>query len=149
MKSIIVYSSKHHMNTEKIAIAMAGELGAELRRVTDAGPEDVAGRDLVGFGSGINGFDVHPEMTEFARNLPEGAVRRAFVFSTCASRRDWTGKLRAILAAKDVEVAGEFHCAGLWTPGPVKVRAGHPDAADLEAARAFARGLAVGSTRQP
>jgi flavodoxin len=142
VRTVIVYSSKHHMNTEKVAVAMAGELGAELRRVTEVRPEELSGYDLVGFGSGINAFDVHPEMTELARALPDGAVRRAFVFSTCASRRDWTGKLRKVLADKGVEVLGEFHCAGLWTPGRLRVRAGHPDAADLEAARNFARGLA-------
>lgn len=141
MKSIIVYSSKHHMNTEKVAVAMAAVLGAELRRVADVRPGELRDYDLVGFGSGINGFDVHPEITALARDLPEGAVKRAFVFSTCASRRDWTGRLRQVLADKGITVAGEFHCAGLWTPGPVSVRKGHPDEADLEAARVFARGL--------
>jgi len=142
MRTVIVYSSKHHLNTEKVAAAMAGELDAVLHRVADVSPEQLRGFDLVGFGSGINGFDVHPEMTAFARALPAGAVRRAFVFSTCASRRDWTGKLRKVLAEKGVEVQGEFHCAGLWTPGRLRVRDGHPDAADIEAARAFARSLA-------
>jgi len=141
MRMLIVYSSKHHMNTEKVAAAIGAELGAEVRKVADVRPEDLQGWDLVGFGSGINGFDVHPEMTALAQTLPEGSVRRAFVFSTCASRRDCTGKFRKLLAGKGVDLAGEFHCAGLWTPGPVAIRRGHPDAADLEAARAFARGL--------
>jgi flavodoxin len=142
MRTVIVYSSKHHLNTEKVAVEMAEELGAELRRVTEVRPEELRGYDLVGFGSGINGFAVHPEMAAFARALPAGAVCRAFVFSTCASRRDWTAKFRAQLAEKGIDVLGEFHCAGLWTPGRLRVRAGHPDAADLAAARAFARGLA-------
>jgi flavodoxin len=146
VKTIIVYSSKHHQNTEKIAVEIAGELAAELRRVAEVKPEDIHGYDLVGFGSGINGFDVHPEITAFVKALPAGAVRRAFVFSTCASRRDWTAKLRQALAEKGVEVAGEFHCAGLWTPGPVAVRKGHPDAADLAAAHAFAHSLAQGES---
>ena len=33
-------------------------------------PEDIDGFDLVGFGSGINGFDFHPGMKSFASSLP-------------------------------------------------------------------------------
>jgi hypothetical protein len=62
MKSVVVYSSKHHMNTEKVAQAIAGELKTDARKATDVKPTDLAGYELIGFGSGINGFDVHPEM---------------------------------------------------------------------------------------
>jgi hypothetical protein len=31
MKVLIIYSSKHHMNTEKVALAMGAELGACAR----------------------------------------------------------------------------------------------------------------------
>jgi flavodoxin len=141
VKTIIVYSSKHHQNTEKIAVEIAGELAAELRRVAEVKPEDIHGYDLVGFGSGINGFDVHPELTAFVAALSDRAGQKAFVFSTCASAKDWTGKFRERLATRGFNVVGEFHCGGLWTPGPIKVRNGHPDAVDLEAARLFARSL--------
>jgi flavodoxin len=141
VKPIIIYSSKHHMNTEKVAKAMAAELGADAKPLAEAKPEDLDGRELVGFGSGINGFNVHPELTAMAEGLGDRKGQKAFVFTTCASRKDWTGKFRELLAAKGFSVVGEFHCAGLWTPGLLKVRAGHPDEADLEAARAFARGL--------
>jgi len=43
--------------------------------------------------------------------------------------------------AKGFTVLDEFYCAGLWTPGLVQVRKGHPSAEDLDAARAFARKL--------
>jgi flavodoxin len=142
MKTLIVYSSKHHLNTEKIALAMGAELGAEVKKLSEARPQDLEGCDLVGLGSGINGFDVHRELAAFVAGLGERKGQKAFVFSTCASAKDWTGKFRAQLAAKGFELAGEFHCPGLWTPLFFKVRRGHPDAADVESARAFARGLA-------
>jgi flavodoxin len=141
MKSIVVYSSKHHMNTEKVAQAIAGELKAEARKVTDVKPADLDGYELIGFGSGINGFDVHPEMHALVDGLGEAKGCRAFLFSTCASRKVWTAKLRQKLVARGFNVVGEFCCAGLWTPGPVKVRSGHPSAEDIENARAFARNL--------
>jgi len=141
MKTIVVYSSKHHMNTEKVAQVIAGELKAEARKVSDVKPQDLDGFDLVGFGSGINGFDVHPEMHALVDGLGESKGRKAFLFSTCASRKVWTGRLREKLVAKGSSVLDEFCCAGLWTPGLVQVRKGHPSAEDLDAARAFARNL--------
>ena len=141
MKTIVVYSSKHHMNTEKVAQAIVGELKAEARNVTDVKPADLDGFDLVGFGSGINAFDVHPEMHALVDGLGDRKGRKAFLFSTCASRKVWTGKLREKLVAKGFSVVDEFFCAGLWTPGLIQVRKGHPSAEDLDAARAFARKL--------
>jgi len=140
-KTIIVYSSKHHMNTEKVAQAIAGELKADIRKVTEVKPGDLTGYELIGFGSGINGFDVHPEMHALADGLGEARGCKAFLFTTCASRKPWTAKLREKLAAKGYNIIGEFCCAGLWTPGVVQVRKGHPNAEDLENARTFARNL--------
>ena len=141
MKTIVVYSSKHRMNTEKVAQAIAGELKVEARRVTEVKPADLDGFELIGFGSGINAFDVHPEMHAPVDGLGEAKGRKAFLFSTCASRKVWTGKLREKLGAKGFSLVDEFCCAGLWTPGLVQVRKGHPSAEDLDAARAFARKL--------
>jgi flavodoxin len=141
VKTILVYSSKHHMNTEKVAQAIAAELKVEACKVTDVMPADLDGFDLVGFGSGINAFDVHPEMHALVDGLGEAKGRKVFLFSTCASRKVWTGKLRGKLVAKGFSVVDEFCCPGLWTPGLLKVRNGHPSAEDLDAARTFARKL--------
>ena len=141
MRTLIVYSSKHHMNTEKVAKVIGAELGADIRKLADTTPESLEGFDLVGFGSGINGFNVHPELQTLVTDMPDRTGQQAFVFTTCASRRDWTGRFRKQLADKGFTIVGEFHCAGLWSPGPFRIRRGHPDAADLESARKFARGL--------
>jgi len=129
------------MNTREIAAAIGSELGADVRKLSEIRPEDLDGFDLVGFGSGINGFDVHPEITALVAGLAERKGQKAFVFSTCASNKDCTTKFRTLLAAKGFSVVGEFHCPGLWTPLFFKVRRGHPDAADIENARAFAGSL--------
>jgi flavodoxin len=141
MKTLVIYSSKHHMNTEKIALAIGEELGAEVKKLADVKPQDLDAFELVGFGSGINGFNVHPKLTAFVAGLSEQKGQKAFVFSTCASGKDWTEKLQMLLAEKGFSVLGEFHCPGLWTPLFFKIRRGHPDAVDVENARAFARSL--------
>ena len=141
MKTLIVYISKHHMNTEKAAIAIGAELGAEVRKLTDVQPSDLERFDLIGFGSGINGFDVHAELSSFVKDLAERHGQKAFVFTTCASNKDWTVKFRSLLARKGFTVAGEFHSPGLWTPLFFRLRNGHPDATDIKSARAFAKSL--------
>jgi len=53
MKTLIVYTSVHHQNTEKVAKVMAEELKADLTPTTDAKPDTLMTGDLIGFGSGI------------------------------------------------------------------------------------------------
>ncbi len=53
MKSLIVYASIHHQNTEKVATVIAAELEANLLSVFQAHPDALATYDLIGFGSGI------------------------------------------------------------------------------------------------
>jgi len=118
---------------------MGEEAGAEVRKVADTRPDDLDGFDLVGFGSGIDGFRVYPELTAFVSGLPDRKGQHAFIFSTCASNKDLTGKFRSLLAAKGFHLAGEYHCGGLWTPLFFKIRKGHPNEEDQKNARAFIR----------
>jgi flavodoxin len=141
MKTLIIYSSKHHMNTEKVAVAMGSELSAEIKKLADVQPGDLERFDLVGFGSGIKGFNVHAELFGLVEGVAGRHGQKAFVFTTCASNKDWTAKFRSLLAAKGFAVAGEFHCPGLWTPLIFKLRNGHPDATDIKSARDFAKSL--------
>ncbi|HUI73214.1 MAG TPA: flavodoxin domain-containing protein [Spirochaetia bacterium] len=141
MKTLIIYSSKHHMNTQKVASAIGSELAAEVKDLADVQPSELERFDLVGFGSGIKGFDVHPELSDLVQGLAGRHGQKAFVFTTCASNKDWTAKFRSLLAGKGFTVAGEFHCPGLWTPLIFRLRNGHPDATDIKSARAFARSL--------
>jgi flavodoxin len=129
------------MNTEKIAVALGTELGAEVKKLSDIRSQDLDAFDLIGFGSGIKGFKVHPELTALVTGLAERKGQRAFVFTTCASNKDWTKQFRTLLEVKGFSVVGEFHCPGLWTPLFFKIRRGHPDTTDIESARAFASKL--------
>ena len=122
-------------------MAIGTELGADVKELADVRPGDLDAFDLVGFGSGINGFNVHPELSAFVTHLAEREGRKAFVFTTCASNKDWTSKFCALLAGKGFNVVGKFHCPGLWTPLFLRIRSGHPDESDIKRARAFAHGL--------
>jgi flavodoxin len=146
MKTLIVFTSVHHQNTEKVAMVMAEELDADYVHTDRAKPETVEAYDLIGFGSGIYFGKHHKTLLQFVESLPPVTHKRAFVFSTSGD-----GKLKHHAALKEklvkrgFAIVDEFCCKGWDTVGPLKlfggINKGRPDEKDLAAARAFAQGL--------
>ena len=146
MKTLIVYASVHHQNTEKVAKVMAEELGADLIPVAKAQPETLAAYDLIGFGSGIYFMKHHKTLLQFVETLPPMTQKRAFVFSTSGDGRLKNhASLKEKLVSRGFTLVDEFCCKGWDTVGPLKlfggINKGRPDENDLAAARAFAREL--------
>ncbi len=150
MKTLIIYTSVHHKNTEKVAKVMAAELEADLVPTADAHPDALTAYDLVGFGSGIFYGDMHKALLRFVESLPAITGKRAFVFSTCGIMWGWGGPkkhapLKKMLEDRDFSLVGDFSCLGWDTVGPLRYFGGinrrHPSKRDLENARAFARRL--------
>jgi len=146
MGCVIIYTSVHHHNTEKVARAMAGALDAEVVRTADATEETVTSADLVGIGSGIYFGTHHKGLLAFAERLPMKRDGRAFIFSTSGngSMRSHR-RLRALLSARGYEIVGEFACKG-WDSYSVLrlvggINKGRPNGEDLERAATFASGL--------
>jgi flavodoxin len=92
MKTLIVYASVHHQNTEKVAKVKAAELGADLVPISQAQPSTLAEYDLIGFGSGIYGGNFHKTLLQFVA-APTCLRKTGFVFSTCGM----TGTLKVEL----------------------------------------------------
>jgi flavodoxin len=69
-RSLVVVCSYHHHNTEKVARAIAGALGAEVTTPRETTPDEIAAYDLVGFGSGIYSGTFHPAVLDLAGRLP-------------------------------------------------------------------------------
>lgn len=154
VRSLVVVCSYHHKNTEQIARAIAGVLGAPVTTPQQATPEEVAEYDLVGFGSGIYSATFHPSLLDLADRLPRAANRKAFLFSTYGAPAVAAGgnfvsknhrRMREKLQARGYDVVGEFACAGWNTNVFLKyiggLNKGRPDADDLRHAEAFARSL--------
>jgi flavodoxin len=146
MKTLIVYASIHHQNTEKMAKVMAAELESDLVRVGQAQPSTLAAYDLIGFGSGIYGGKFHKTLIQFVGALPTVTEKQAFVFSTCGIRgTQWHAAFKELLANRGFSVVGEFSCKGWNTNAFFKlfggINKGRPNEEDLEEAREFARGL--------
>ncbi|MBO3754712.1 MAG: flavodoxin family protein [Candidatus Brockarchaeota archaeon] len=151
MKTLIIYVSMHHGNTEKIAKAIAGVLEADLATPAEVDADTVSKHDLIGFGSGIYFLKHHPSIFSLVERLPSQNGRAAFIFSTSGLRRirllhDFDNPLRKSLLAKGFRIIGEFNCRG-WDTYPVWVKPfgginkGKPGEKELKEAELFAISL--------
>ena len=149
MRTMIVCTSVSNGNTRLVADRLAGVLGAEVLEPEDVDPAELAGCDLVGFGSGIYYMSTHERLRHLIAGLPPVDGLAAFVFATSGSRRlpfwDYLRPTVRALEAKGFEVVDTFWCIGLDTVGPLGlvggINTGRPNDDDLAAAEAFARGL--------
>ena len=146
MKSLILYTSVHHQNTEKVAKVMAEELGADLVSIGQVQPETLTAYDLIGFGSGIYYMKFHKTLLEFVGVLPIVTEKRAFIFSTSGDGGIQShAALKEQLVNRGFSIVGDFSCNGWDTWGPLKLvggtNKGRPNEEDLQEARVFARGL--------
>jgi flavodoxin len=158
MKVLLVVSSFHHGNTEKIADVFGRVFDARIRTPGQTDKEELREFDLIGFGSGIDSDRHYAELLDLADSLPRVANRNAFIFSTCgmpvfvagtSSVAEYSVKshsaLREKLTSRGYVIIGEFSCAGHNTNSFLKLfgglNKGRPNAEDLGDAEEFARAL--------
>ena len=143
MSTLIVCISKEHGNTQRIADAIAGELGDTVVTPGEVDVGSMGNQDLVGFGTGVRFGRPYPELLELIDRFPQQSGTRSFVFSTSGfGWLWWHSGLKKRLTAKGFVVQDEFCCKGLDTMGILRlfggVNKGQPDDDDLAAARSFA-----------
>lgn len=146
MKTLIIYKSIHHQNTQKIAQVLAKELEAKILDVSQAKKEDLEDFDLVGFGSGIYMWRHHKQLLDFVDRLPVFNGKKAFIFSTSGMKfftQRFHRPLKEKLSNKGFKIVGDFNCPGWDTFGPLKifggVNKGRPNEKDFQLAREFAK----------
>lgn len=147
MKSLIVLHSYHHLNTRKVAEAIAKEIGADIMVPSETRGDELPDCGLIGFGSGIDSGRHYKELLDLADTLPPVEGRKCFIFSTSAIQgKEKVAKdhacLRKILQSKGYEIIGEFSCKGFNTNHFLKYFGGmnrqHPDDEDIRNAVKFA-----------
>lgn len=152
MKTIIIYSSYHHKNTEKIAKAIADILNAKLIKAKNANKSDIKNADLVGFGSGIYYGESHKNMLDFANSLEKIDNKKAFIFSTSGMKVDWFFNknhkvIKRILKNKNFNIIGNFNCLGHDSYSLLKLIGGvnkkRPNKKDIKKAKDFAKNLKI------
>jgi flavodoxin len=141
MKVLIIYHSEHHLNTEKIAKAMATKIDTELKEAKEVGTEDINNYDIIGFGSGVYNGSFHKNLSEIINKIPYQDNKKAFIFSTTGSlsySQLAHDRFSPLLLEKGFEVIGEFSCLGFDTALTKEgINKGRPNEQDLENAEKF------------
>jgi flavodoxin len=133
----VIYDSRGG-STKKVAAAIAEELGvaAEDVRTASLGPAD----GILFLGSGCYGGRPGEYMAEFIE-ANDFRARRVALFGTSEGG---TGievtTMEEALTEKGAEVLGSYFCKG---QAIVPFSHAHPDSAEIDAARTFAREMAV------
>lgn len=144
MKSVIIVASVHHGNTRKVVDAIANEFDIDVIDATKVKEIELSGYDLIGFASGVYGFNLHQSIINFASaNLPVN--KKIFLLTTSAMNKDFSQSFMQAIKDKNATVVGKFSCHGYNTFGPFKLvggtSKGHPNDKDTANAIEFYKKL--------
>lgn len=141
MKIAICYYSKHHGNTLKVLEAMAKVHNIDLIDITLRSAVHLEEYDLIGFASGIYGFEFHKSVINFAQQYFPCGKKVFFVYTYGLNKGTGCKLLAKIVSERDAVILGEYGCRGYDTFGPLKltggIAKGHPDEEDLRQAQKF------------
>ena len=148
-RSLVIVSSYHHRNTEKVAKVFAKILDAEIRTPQQVDPEELQEYGLIGFGSGIYDGMNHRALLDLVDRLPQITDKEAFIFSTSGVTKRHQPEMHlpliGKLKAKGYTIVGEFNCKGFNTNSFLRVfggmNKGRPNAEDLKRAEEIAQDL--------
>lgn len=76
MKTLVLYKSLCHGNTQKVAAVIAETLKAEIKTLEDTDRERIPEYEMIGFGSGIFYQKHHKTLFDFVESLPETKTNR-------------------------------------------------------------------------
>jgi flavodoxin len=146
VKTLIIYESIHHGNTEKVVKIMRESLNADIVKTKDVNIGVLNNYDLIGFGSGVYYGQLHKNILDFINGLEIQSNKKAFVFSTSGLGKIKFNKfIKQKLKEKNFEIVGSFACKGYDTFGALKliggIAKGRPNDKDLQKAKDFAEHL--------
>lgn len=149
MKTLIVYASFHHKNTEKIAKTIGSVFKAKVIPFSEVNYQEISKADLIGFGSGVYFSKFHKGLIGLVENLPQ-MNKKVFLFSTSGVRKNFLLNrshlhFKKILQEKKFKVIGEFNCLGFDNYGILKLFGGinrkRPNKKDIKKAKKFAQSI--------
>jgi len=135
----IVYYSGRSGNTMKVATAIAEALNIRAEQI---GKEKIVFSepvDLFFIGSGIYMHKPHKKVRALIEEINPAIVKNAAAFGTYGNQSEIGEQIKELLQEQGINVLGEpFVCKGASIGTDNK---GHPDAKDLETAKAFAKSI--------
>ncbi|MCR5475031.1 MAG: flavodoxin [Lachnospiraceae bacterium] len=120
-------------NTERLARAIADELGVEALPITEPVTEST---DILFLGNSYYAFNIDPEVRKFVGSLDKDKVGKIVNFGSAAMLNSTWKKVKAEADKVGISMDDkEFHCKGEFK----MLHKGRPDENDLRDAAAFAR----------
>lgn len=146
MKVLIIYSSIHHGNTEKVAKVLATSINADIIETKNLKIDILDEYDLIGFGSGIYYGKFHKNILNLIDKLPSLNNKKAFIFSTSGlGKTKYNVQIEKELKKHGFEIVESFACKGYDTFGPWRlfggIAKGRPNDRDFQNAKKFAERL--------
>ena len=137
MKQIgVVYATKTG-HSQKLAEAIAKALHAKAENVKGGTPSRAV--DLLFIVGGIYAGKSAPDLLRYVEGLSAGQAKAAVLVTSSASPTRNQPEIRRILTEKAIRVLDEIGCPGSF----LFLRAGHPNAADLEQVAERAKQIAA------
>ena len=141
MKSVIVYTSKHHGNTKKLVDAIAERFGVDTVDAAAQKTAELDGYDIIGFASGVSYGKYYQPLLQFEeQNLPRG--KKVFFIHTAGDPGEkHSSEAKDIARKKECVILGTYFCRGYDTYGPFKliggIAKGHPTPEEIQGAVGF------------
>ncbi|MGI5959520.1 MAG: flavodoxin family protein [Massiliimalia sp.] len=144
MKTIIVYASVHHKNTEKLVKQIQERFDVDVVDITANDHTDFTKYDTIGFASGIYFNEMHPKIMEILHQQKFRKGQKVFLLYTCGiPYRNYAKSAKKLLEEKGANCLGVYWCRGYDTYGVLKklggIAKGHPNETDIQRALEFVR----------
>lgn len=141
VRTIIIFSSIHHKNTEKLLMRACKDFDIDLVDVVNVVDKDLSDYDYIGFASGIYHGQFHESLFDCLGSIVN-FPNKAFLISTSgAGKLKYNKGFADILKSKNVEIVDNFSCKGFDTFGIFKIIGGiskkHPNNKDVEELKSF------------
>lgn len=127
----VLYQSRGG-NTKKLAQAIAAEAGVSPEPVTKGFRGNT---DLLFVGGALYAGKMEKSLQTFMEELPTASVKQVAIFGTATSDNNIGEHALPILAARGINVIGEFYCRGQF----LMMNRKRPNEQDLKNGSKFAR----------
>lgn len=140
-RSLIVYESGHHDNTQKVVESIAQKYKARMERVSDADKiKDLEQYEVFLFASGIYHGKPGPNLISFIKKNAKKIYNKKvlLLLTSGTNNKKYMHEFKKELEKYDINVDEDYQCLGYDTFGPWKFMGGiaknHPNIDEMQTA---------------
>ncbi|MFI3255662.1 flavodoxin [Chakrabartyella piscis] len=145
LKTIIVYNSIHHKNTEKLLQLACNDLEVDLVDIKFAKDTDLRLYEVIGFASGIYHGNFHRSLFNYLEDCSQLPQKTFLIHTSGTGNAKYNSSFVEAVKTKGIDLIGSFHCKGFDTFGLFKYIGGiakkHPNEKDVENLKDFLQGI--------